>query len=156
MSSKTEKIVAIFLWGLIIISAVLIISLIASISENEHNPAMNSWINSNLIWAYVLIFAGAGVAILFGIIQVVANLKAAKKALMAIGFFTAVILISYLLASSSIPQFPGVEKFINNGTLTAKVAKLIDAGLYATYIFTGIAVLSITLSPVIIRLLKEK
>jgi len=149
MGSKTEKIVTIFLWVLIVVSAVLIVSLIANISGNGQISAMSGWINANLIWAYALILVGAGVAILFGLIQVITNLKASKKALMAIGFFAVIILISYLLASDSMPQFLGVEKFINNGTLTAKVAKLIDMGLYATYTFIGIAVLSIVFSSVI-------
>ena len=153
MSNKTEKIVTMLLWVLIIVSSVLIVSLVASINENEQNPVMNSWINSNLIWAYVLIIVGAGAAILFGLIQAITNLKAAKKALIAIGFFVVVILVSYLLASNSMPQFLGVEKFINDGTLTAQVVKLIDMGLYAAYILIGIAVLSITFSP-ITRLLK--
>jgi hypothetical protein len=50
------------------------------------------------------------------------------------------------LASDEIPQFMGVQKFINDGTLTAQVAKLVDTGLYATYILLILAILSVTLS----------
>ena len=146
MSNKTEKIAVVFLWGLIIVSAILIVSLIVCISGDEHTPAMNSWINVNLIWAYVLIFFGTGVAVFSDLVHVATDLKASKKALTAIGFFAGVILISYLSASNSIPQFLGAEKFINDGTLTAKTAKFIDMGLYATYILFGIAVLSIVFS----------
>jgi hypothetical protein len=48
-----------------------------------------------------------------------------------------------LLASDVIPQFAGVERFINDGTLTSQVAKMVDTGLYATYILLAIAILSI-------------
>ena len=54
-----------------------------------------------------------------------------------------VVLVAYLIASPEIPQFIGVEKFINDGTLTESVAKLVDTGLYATYILLAIAILSI-------------
>jgi hypothetical protein len=151
--SKTGKIVTIFLWVIIIVSAVLLVSLMANISENEQDPTMNSWINSTLVWSYILILVGAGVAIIAGLIQAVTDIRAAKKALMAIGFFAVILLVSYLLASDSIPQFLGVEDFINDGTLTAQIAKMIDMGLYATYILIGIAVLSIAFSSVT-RLLK--
>jgi MFS superfamily sulfate permease-like transporter len=76
------------------------------------------------------------------------DFEAAKKGLIALAFLGAVALISYLLASDQIPQFIGVQKFINDGTLTPQVAKLVDTGLYATYILLGLAVLSIILAPV--------
>jgi len=148
MSIKTEKIVAISLWVLIIVSALLIISLIVSVSGDEQSPTMNNWINLNLIWAYVLILVGAGIAVFSDLKHVATDLKASKKALTAVGFFTVIILVSYLFASDSMPQFLGVEKFINDGTLTAQVSKLIDMGLYTTYTLIVIAILSITFSSV--------
>ena len=153
MSNKTEKIVTMFLWGLIIVSAILILLLIASISGSGQNPNMDNWIGSNLIWAYVLIIVGAGIALSFGLIQALTDLRASKKALIAVGVFVVIIMISYLLASDTIPQFLGSERFINDGTLTARVAKLIDMGLYTTYTFIVIAVLSV-LSSSLTRFLK--
>ncbi len=146
--SKTGKIVTIFLWVLIIISAVLLVSLMANISENDQDPTMGSWINSNLIWAYVLVIAGVGVILVSAVMHAVSDLSSAKKGLMAVGFFAVIGVISYALSSDAIPQFLGVEKFINDGTLTAKVAKLVDMGLYSTYILIGIAILSIAFSSV--------
>jgi hypothetical protein len=143
---KVGKIVTILLWVLIIISAVLVVSLLVNVSENEADPTMGSWINSNLIWAYILMAICAGIAILAGLFHMATDMKAARKGLISLVFLAAVAVVSYLLASDAIPQFVGVQKFINDGTLTPKVAKMIDTGLYATYILLGLAVLSIMFS----------
>lgn len=140
---KTGKIVTIILWALLIVSAILLVSLMANISEIETDAAMNSWINSNLIWAYILVAIGAGVAVLAGLVNMATDKKAAKGGITALVFMGIVFAISYVIASPEIPQFIGVEKFINDGTLTESVTKLVDTGLYATYILLAIAILSI-------------
>uniref|UniRef100_UPI003216F9DE hypothetical protein n=1 Tax=uncultured Draconibacterium sp. TaxID=1573823 RepID=UPI003216F9DE len=141
---KTGKIVTIILWALLIVSAVLIVSLMVNINEEvKTDPAMNSWVNSNLIWAYILVAVGAGVAILSGLAHAASDKKAAKNGIISLAFMGAVVLVSYLLASPEIPQFIGVEKFLNDGTLNESVAKLVDTGLYATYILLALAILSI-------------
>ncbi len=147
---KIGKIVTIILWVLLLISSVLIVSLMVNINEDvKTDPAMLSWINSNLIWAYILIAFGAGVAVIAGIMQTVTDKKAAKGGVISLVFMGAVALVSYMMASSEIPQFIGVDKFINDGSLTEGIAKLVDTGLYATYILLAIAVLSIVLTPVV-------
>ena len=141
---KTGKIVTIILWALLIASAVLIVSLMVNINEEvDTDPAMNSWVNSNLIWAYILTAIAAGVAILAGLANMATDKKAAKGGLISLAFMGGVILIAYLLASPEIPQFIGVEKFLNDGTLNESIAKLVDTGLYATYILLATAILSI-------------
>jgi uncharacterized membrane-anchored protein len=146
--SKSGKIVTIILWVLLIISAVLIVSLMVNISENDADPVMGGWINSNLIWAYILVAFGAGVAIISGLMHTLTDKKAAKRGLITLVLFAIVAGISYMFASDSIPQFIGVDKFINDGTLTAQVSKMVDTGLYATYILIGVAILSIAFSSV--------
>lgn len=145
--AKTGKIITILLWVLLIISSVLVVSLMVNIGEDT-DPTMGRWINSNLVWTYILVAVGAGIAILFGLFQMFTDKQAAKGGIIAFVFLGAVALVSYLLASSEIPQFIGVDKFINNGTLNEKVVKLVDAGLIATYILLGLAGLSIALSSV--------
>lgn len=145
---KVGKIVTILLWVLLIVSAVLIVSMMVNISENEADPTMGSWINSNLVWSYILLAIGAGIAVLAGLFHMATDIKAAKKGLISLVFLVAVAVVSYLLASDAIPQFAGVQKFINDGSLTPQVAKMVDAGLYATYILLAIAVLSILFSSV--------
>ena len=145
---KVGKIVTIVLWVLLIVSAVLIVSMMVNISENDADPTMGGWINSNLVWTYILLAIGAGIAVLAGLFHMATDIKAAKKGLISLVFLVAVAVVSYLLASDAIPQFAGVQKFINDGTLTPQVAKMVDAGLYATYILLAIAVLSILFSSV--------
>lgn len=145
---KLGRIVTIFLWVLVIISAILIVSLMANISENKADPVMGGWINSNLLWAYILLFFGVGVIILAGLFHMITDINAAKKGLISVVFLGAVALVAYLLASDEIPQFVGVQKYIDNGTLTPQVAKLVDTGLYATYILLGLAILSIVFSSI--------
>lgn len=145
---KTGKIITILLWVLLIVSSVLVISLMVNISDVETDPTMGSWINSNLVWAYILVAVGAGIAILAGLLQMFTDKSAAKGGIMAFAFLGAVALVSYLFASSEIPQFIGVDKFVNNGSLNEKIAKLVDTGLIATYILLGIAILSIVVTSV--------
>jgi hypothetical protein len=141
---KTGKIVTIVLWALLIVSAVLVVSLMVNINEEvETDPAMNSWVNTNLVWAYILTAVGAGIAIIAGLVHTATDKKAAKSGLISLLFMGAVVLVAYLLASPEIPQFVGVDKFLNDGTLNESVAKLVDTGLYATYILLALAILSI-------------
>jgi 4-amino-4-deoxy-L-arabinose transferase-like glycosyltransferase len=115
---------------------------------NETDPTMLGWVNSNLIWAYILVAFAAAVAIIAGLLHTLTDKKAAKAGIISIVFLGAVVLISYLLASPEIPSFIGVDKFLNDGTLNAGIAKMVDTGLYATYILLAIAILSIVFSSV--------
>ncbi len=151
---KIGKIVTIILWALLIVSAILIISLVANINDaNNQDPAMLSWINANLIWVYILGITGAGLALVFGFLHTLGNKEAAKEGLVSLVFLAAVAVVAFLLASPEIPQFIGVDKYIANG-LTSDTIKLVDAGLIATYILFAIAVLAIVLGPVI-RLVRK-
>ncbi|MDF1550108.1 MAG: hypothetical protein P1P88_19945 [Bacteroidales bacterium] len=145
---KSGKIITIILWVLLIISAVLIVSLMVNISENEQDPTMGSWINTNIIWAYILIAIAAGFALISSLVHTLTDKKAAKGGLIALGFFAVIAIISYIFASDAMPTFIGVNEFINDGTLTPRVSKLVDTGLIATYILLGIAILSIAFSSV--------
>ncbi|QIA09548.1 hypothetical protein [Draconibacterium halophilum] len=146
---KTGKIVTIILWALIIVSVILLVSLIVNVNnEVDTDPAMLSWVNTNLIWAYILVAIGAGVAILSGLFHMFTDKKAAKNGIISLVFLGVVGLIAYLMASPEIPQFIGVDKFLADGTLNERVAKLTDTGLYATYILLGLAVLSVASSSV--------
>ena len=146
---KAGKIVTIILWVLLIVSAVLIVSMMVNIDEaNETDPTMLSWVNTNVIWAYILVVFAAAVAIFAGLFHMVTDKKAAKQGLISIVFLGVVVLISYLVASPEIPQFMGVDKFINDGTINEKIVKMVDTGLYATYILLGLAVISIIFTSV--------
>ncbi|WP_297091924.1 hypothetical protein [uncultured Draconibacterium sp.] len=145
---KSAKIVTIILWALIIVSTILLVSLFVNISEVDTDPVMGSWINSNLVWGYILVAIGAGVAVLSGLFHMFTDKKAAKAGIISLGFMGVVALLAYMLASPEIPQFVGVDKFIADGTLNESVAKLVDTGLYAVYILLGLAVLAVASSSV--------
>ncbi len=140
--SKVGKYVSIFMWAIILITAILAISFIANISDNEADPAMNSWLSTNLVWAYILLAISIIILIGFAIYQMVTDFSAAKKGFMALGLIGAVILISYLLASNKMPTFLGAQKFIDDGTITPTIMKWIDTGLIATYIVLGTSIVS--------------
>ena len=146
---KIGKIITIVLWSLVIVSVILIISLMANINEaNETDPAMLSWINSNLIWVYILLAISSGLVVFFAIFHTISDKKSAQQGLISVLFLGGVALVSYLLASPEIPQFLGVDKFIADG-LTGQTVKLVDTGLIATYIMLAISVLAFVAGPII-------
>jgi small-conductance mechanosensitive channel len=144
---KVGRILTIIQWVLLAISAILVISLMVNIGEDT-DPVMGSWINTNLIWTYILLALGAGIAVIAAILHTVTDAAAAKRSLISLGFLVVVALIAYLLASDAMPTFHGVEEYIADGTLTPRVSKLIGTGLYATYILLFLAVLGMVVSSV--------
>ncbi|VAW13090.1 hypothetical protein MNBD_BACTEROID01-1793 [hydrothermal vent metagenome] len=147
--TKVGKLLTIVLWVLLVVSAVLVISLMANISDGgEADPSMVGWINTNLIWVYILLAIGAGSAVVAGILHTISDAAAAKRGLISLGFLLVVALIAYFLASDAIPTFHGVDKYIADGTLTPRISKMIGTGLYATYILLFIAIALIASSSV--------
>ena len=143
---KLEKVLNIALWVLLAVSAVLIVSMMTNISENEADPTMGAWINSNLVWSYILLGVGAVIAVAFALINTFTDKEAAKKGLIALVCTGVVVVISYILASDAIPQFYGVEKFVADGTLTHSISKMIGTGLYASYVLFVLTMLAIAAS----------
>lgn len=141
--NKTGKYVSIFMWVLIVITAILAISLIANLSDNELDPAMNSWVSTNLRWTYILMIFSVIALVGFALYQMATDFAAAKKGLMSLAFMGVVVLVSYVMASDAMPTFFGAQKFIDDGTVTPTVMKWVDTGLIATYIVLGISVASI-------------
>ena len=146
---KIGRIITIILWALLVVSAVLVISLMVNIdSENLADPTMNGWIDTNLIWAYILIGIGAIVALIFTLMHTFTDAAAAKQGLVALVGMVVVVGLAYVLASDAMPTFIGVEKHIASGDLTPKVSKLVGTGLYATYIMLFLAIAGIAGSSV--------
>lgn len=151
---KFGRISLIVMVVVIVITVILLISLMTNLSSVTTDPKMNTWIDYNLTWTYVLFFVAAGAAILFALYQMVTDFKSAKAVLGAVGFMLVVVVLAYLLSTSELPKFPGVQKFIDSGTLTPSVSKWVDTGLITTYFLLGIAVLSLILGPAM-KLLKK-
>jgi len=141
--TKIGKYVSIFMWVIIVITAILAISLVANLSDNELDPTMNSWVSTNLTWTYFLLIFSIIALIGFAIYQMATNFNEAKKGLLAIAFMGVVVLLAYFMASDAMPTFFGAQKFIDDGTVTPTVMKWVDTGLIATYLVLGISVVSI-------------
>ncbi len=140
---KLEKVTNILLWVLLAISAVFIVMLSINISEDQTDIAMNSWINTNLVWTYILMFIVAGIAAFFAILHTLTDKASAISGGIALVFAAIVIAVAYALASDAIPVFHGWEELVQNGTLTASVSKWVGTTLYTTYILLGLIVVSI-------------
>ena len=134
---KIEKILNIVLVVVIAISVVLSITLFSNLTDDA---ATESWLNVNLSWCYILVVLGGGIAVVASLIHVFSDKDAAKQAGIVFLFALVIFGVSYLTASSKLPQFYGVEKFIADGTLTSNSSKWIDTILRATYILAGITV----------------
>jgi len=145
---NTKKALKILLWAVVGITVVLFVSLISNISEDQTSVAMNSWISKNLVWSYILLIACGVIALGFGLYQTFTDKEAAKGGLTTLVFAIVVFGISYLLASSKMPSFYGVQKFIDEGTLTLSVAKWADTMLIGTYILLGLTIVATVYSAV--------
>ena len=145
---KFAKITNITLWVILGISLILIISLLANLDPNTLDPDMSKWLNANLYWSYFLLGLSVVAALLLELLNTVSDKKATKSALIGIGFLGAVVILSYIFSDSDIPKFYGVNKFIEDGTLTTTVSKWIGTGLIATYILSVLAIGSIIWSSI--------
>jgi hypothetical protein len=145
---KFAKITNILLWSILGISIILIVSLMANITDNKEDPGMNSWLSTNLRWSYFLLIVAFAGAVILEFVNTISDKKALKSALTAIGFLCGVLLLSYLFADSSMPTFYGAQKFIDDGTVTPSIIKWIGTGLIATYILSAISIVAIIWSSV--------
>jgi len=138
---KPGKILNITIWALLLVSAILVISLIVNLSDNVADPTMGGWINTNLAWAYIMLAIAAGLIVVFGVKSMVSDKKTLKNGLGVLVIFAVIGGISYLISSDAMPQFLGVDKFIESGTITPNISRLISTGLNVTYIliFASIA-----------------
>jgi hypothetical protein len=66
--------------------------------KTKQITVMGGWINTNLIWSYILLAAGAGIALLAGILHMVSDIGAAKKGLISLGAIALVAVVAYSLA----------------------------------------------------------
>jgi len=145
---NTKKALKIFIWAVVGITAVLVIALISNISDDDASTAMNSWISTNLMWSYILLILCGIIAVGFGLYQTFTDKEAAKGGLTTLVCAVVIFGISYLFASDNMPVFFGVQKFIDDGTLTLTVAKWADTMIIGTYILFGLTIVATVYSAV--------
>ena len=97
-----------------------------------------------IIWAYILLGLATAITLIFSVVNIFQSKENAKKSLVSIIVIGVLLLISFLLASPSIPHFFGYEEF----NITHGVSRFVGTGLYMTYICGALAVLSIIYSEI--------
>lgn len=136
-SNKFLKYLNISLLAMFAISVMLVFFVI---KDSDDNVRLASSLDTNFYWAYFLFLVAVVGIVVFSIYQAVTVKGDSKKTLIALGAFFVVFLLAYLMSSSEIPQFYGAKAMIAEGSLTPKTARLVDTGLYATYILSFISV----------------
>ncbi len=141
---KKGKITSIILWVLMLVSIALFAYMMVSI-DDETNPGAKAVqaITLNLNWAYLLFGIAAVVALVFAVVQIVGDKAKIISTVVSLLILGAVLGVAYSLASSEIPNFFGVDKFVANGTLDETISRWVGTGLYFVYILFGGAFLSI-------------
>ena len=147
MDNKIRKIISIILYVLMGVSIVLVALFYfgkvvpGTEGTNMEEPVITGKI---LVWAAILVIITAGLALIFPIINLVTNIKSAKKGLFTLLGVAVLIFIAYTLASNEVLSIPGY-----NGTDNIPgILKLAGTGLFTTYILAGLAVLSILYSEI--------
>ena len=147
MDNKIRKIISIILYVLMGVSIVLVALFYfgkvvpGTEGTNMEEPVITGKI---LVWAAILVVITAGLALIFPIINLVTNIKSAKRGLFTLLGVAVLIFIAYTLASNEVLKIPGYTGTDNvPGTL-----KIAGTGLFTTYILAGLAVLSILYSEI--------
>ena len=147
MDNKIIKIISIILYVLMGVSIVLVALFYfgkvvpGTEGTNMEEPVITGKI---LVWAAILVIITAGLALIFPIINLVTNIKSAKRGLFILLGVAVLIFIAYTLASNEVLSIPGY-----NGTDNIPgILKLAGTGLFTTYILAGLAVLSILYSEI--------
>ena len=129
MTEKIAKLLQMFLYALLGISALIIL-----IFYIKGESAADIIID----WAYFLLILTIAISVIAPIIFYIKNPGKAKTVLTGIVVFVVLFVIAYLLASGSI-QGDVYQKY----AITANTSKIIGGMLITTYILGGLAILAI-------------
>ena len=128
MTEKLAKILQIFLYVLMGLSALIIVLFYAEVSS----------VDVIIYWAYILLILTIAISIISPIIYYILNPGKAKTVITGIIIFAILFVIAYLLASGNI-EGDIYKKYV----ITEASSKFIGAMLITTYIIGGLAILSI-------------
>ena len=147
MDNIIRKIITIILYVLMGISLILVVLFYfgnvvpGTEGTNMEEPLATGKI---LIWAGILVAITAGLALIFPIINLVTNLKSAKKGIFILLGVAVLIFAAYSLASNEVLEIPGYTGKDNvPGTL-----KIAGTGIFTAYILAALAALSILYSEI--------
>ncbi len=95
-------------------------------------------------WAYLLMGLAAGLTVIFSVLNLVLNPQGAKKALVAILGTGVVVFVAWLLADDTVLNLPHYTGDDN----VPSTLKMVDTGLFTTYLLAGLAVVAIIYSEI--------
>jgi hypothetical protein len=102
----------------------------------------NNWGGSFMVYAIGLFFLCAGVTIIWALAQLligaIENKESAKKLLITFGGGAVIVIVSYILANNTVPFIIGLEDIPTPAT-----CKLIEAGLFVTYVVAIITIVTL-------------
>lgn len=104
----------------------------------QGNSPSDSVLNGYFTLAYIAFGLSLLFAILFPVLQIIANPKAAVRTLIVFAFLVVLWFVAYSLSDNSFSQVQ-LEKM----NTTAEVSKMVGAGLIYTYFIFGMAVVAI-------------
>ncbi|MFH1001086.1 MAG: hypothetical protein V1783_09625 [Bacteroidota bacterium] len=104
----------------------------------QGNSPSDSVLNGYFTLAYIAFGLSLLFAILFPVLQIIANPKAAVRTLIVFVFLVVLWFVAYSLSGNSFSQLE-LEKM----NTTAEVSKMVGAGLIYTYFIFGMAVVAI-------------
>ncbi|MDX9929816.1 MAG: hypothetical protein RBS37_08220 [Bacteroidales bacterium] len=147
MSNLSSRLITILLWVLMALTAVLIVIFYAgpvvegTEGTNYEEPIIT---NSFLVWAYILLGITVGLTVIFSLIGLFSNPKGAKKSIVALVVVAAVLVVAWLLADDTVLHLPHYTGKDN----VPQTLKLVDTGLFTTYLLAGLAILAIIYSEI--------
>jgi len=135
MNDKVNKILQFVLYALLAVSTVLFVIFYATGEDMTNTVAR---------WSYILMGIAILLIIVFPIVHFIKNPKSALQVLGVLLIFAIIYGISYLFASGSIDGTIYEKLDISQG-----ISRFIGSCIITTYIFAGLAVLSIVVFGII-------
>ncbi len=122
---------------LLILSALLFVVGVAGF-DSDNPMVVNVGLDLLFLFSALLLILTAIAAVAMPIVNIAQNPKSALSAGIGVGVLALVFIISYAFAGTDIIALPNGDVFNDPATL-----KFADTALFATYIFSGGAILSI-------------
>lgn len=145
MSTSISRFIKILLGVIMAITLVFLVMFYAGdvVNEgtNQEHPVVTE---AFIIWAYILLVITLVLTLGFSLYNMVTNPKGAKKSLVGLVGAGVVILIAFLLANDTplyLPHYTGADN-------VPATLKMVDTGLFTSYILAGIAIVAIVVSEV--------
>ena len=115
------------------LGAIFCVAIISNADAIEGGDSVN-YLDWALRITYIAMFLCIGLALLFGLYYFVTNIRKSKGMLFALVAFAVVMIISYAMADNTVTAAWAADG------ITENISKLSSAGLWATLLLLGIAV----------------